>query len=259
MQYLSGREALRRAAASGKRMETERGMIIFPEDVCLRGEEISGRLHERLPEFYPATPEEAYLMAESARLYADTYGTPILVRLSREVAEGRMFLGAEERQRRGRRKKRCECGGRRPGAVPCRAFSDSGWNCRTGRGERGIIVCGPAALRVREILNGCREVQVLKLGTVWPLPEELIRDFLRGLSAALILDETRAELLTQIYAVKGKYELSCRIEPFYGEEERSDDIAGAMTALVGKRGSESFLSVVPPVERSLCGMPVLPC
>lgn len=259
MQYLTGREALRLAIQAGNRMETEEGMIVYPDhyfrERCASQEPAA----HRLPEFVPASPQEAYLMGESARLYAESYGTAILIRLVPEVAEGKMLL-------RPIRRRRIRCGYERNGrgkeqctGIPCRAFSDSGWNCVSGGGRKGIWTYGPGFLRVREILNGSAEVRILKLGTVWPFPEELICRFLQETEDILVLDETRRRILTEIYAIKGKYELRCRIHPFYGEEERADDIAGAMTALMGREAGKHFLPVVPPVERSMYGLPILPC
>lgn len=305
IQYLSGREAVRAAVTENSRMETEEGMIVFPSSLAERIISAGRCLaEERLPEFYPATPEEAYLMTQAACRYADTYSTAILVRLSPEVAEGRMGLrieksGRTEQRRRayaGERKgavysraraycaeRKCSseeiffCGGHgrenagvRKGAVsygtvlPQQAFSDSMWNRSSGSGRCGIIVRGAAYLRVCEILNGYTEVRILKLGTVWPVPEARILEFMKKIKQVLVLDETRAELLTHVYAIKGKYDLRCGVTEFHGEEQRADDIAGAIRGLLREKKYDPagepkrLLSGAPPVERSFAGLPVLP-
>lgn len=289
MRWMNGKEAVQRGAAGNKRMETEDGIIIFPSDLSeqtvRRG---TGALPHtgrcaRLPEFYPATPAEALGMARSACLYADTYRTPILIRLETEVREGRESLIPETLPKMRRRRNRTRESGRSapgserrqasetaaggrgsegsagvPHTVPGLAFSDSAWNRSTGHGDRGIIVRGPAFLRAAEILNGCRDVRILKIGTTWPVPEEKIRDFLSGVREVLVLDETREELLTGVYAVKGKYDLSCRVLSFYGEETRADDIADALKTLLGPEADRFLLNVAPPAERSLYGMPMIP-
>ncbi len=272
MQYLSGREAVRLAVAEKARMETEEGMIVFPRHLWRQSLPLRSAVRrERLPEFCPATPEEAYYMARSAGLYADTYGTAILVRLSEEVGSGRMCLSLGKRTRTERRRgeyRRREtgssmqtgteyCAGHVSRALlPGQAFSDSAWNRREGRGSAGVIVRGAAYLRLKEILNGCRELRILKLGTVWPIPEECIREYLAELRSALVLDETRTELLTHIYAVKGKYELRCRIREFHGEEQRAEDIAAALRSFLGERQASGLLWVGAPPERSLAGLPL---
>ncbi len=305
IQYLSGREAARAAVTANRRMETEEGMIVFPSSPAERSTGAGRCLaEERLPEFCPATPEEAYLMTRAACRYADTYRTAILVRLSPEVAEGRMGIrtekpGSTERRRRayvrergraaycrpeeycenrkypseeallrgrqGREKAGAQKGASGYGtALPQRVFSDSEWNRSSGSGSRGIVVRGAAYLRVCEILNGYTELRILKLGTVWPVPEERILEFMKKIRSLLVLDETRTELLTHIYAIKGKYDLRCEITEFHGEERRADDIAGALRGLLGEKkcgdgeALRRLLSGGAPVERSFAGLPVLP-
>ena len=291
MRLLNGKEAVREGAAKNRRIETEDGIIIFPSLLPetaegKRGETTGGKSgrrtsgrsvgmraelgrYRRLPEFYPATPVEALGMARSACLYADTYRTPILIRLEEEVREGREPLLPEylPKMRRRRNCPRGAAGGgstlkkrpeKMPDGIPGTAFSDSAWNRSSGCGERGIIARGPAFLRALEILNGSREVRILKIGTTWPLPEGKIREFLASVREVLVLDETREELLLPVYAVKGKYELPCSVLSFHGEESRADDIAGALRTLIGPGAERFLLRAKPPVERSLCGMPMLP-
>ena len=138
------------------------------------------------------------------------------------------------------------------------AFSDSAWNRVSGSGRRGIIVRGPAALKLQEVLNGYPAGRILRLGTPWPFPEERARDFLAGLAEVLVLDEERDRLLNAVYAVKGKYDLRIKVVPFYGEESSERDLRGSLVRFFGKDAEEQILRIGAPAERSLLGMPMLP-
>ncbi len=266
---ISGITAVRRGAGQNPRIETSEGVIIFPGSA---GQERTADLREgllrRLPEFYPSDPEEAFRMARSACLYADTYRTPILIRLAYEVRFGMMEFRTEVRtvserrrydylkDRRENRDRSC-CVREELSSLPA-AFSDSAWNRVSGRGKKGIIVRGPAYLKLSEILNGFGGCRVLKLGTSWPFPEERVRDFLIGLPECLVLDETRCGLLNSVYAVKGKYDLRGEVRPFFGEESSEEDLFSAASSFLGKEAEGKLLPVGVPAERSLAGMPFLP-
>ncbi|MBQ7535040.1 MAG: hypothetical protein IJT43_05400 [Stomatobaculum sp.] len=255
-QLVSGLSAVRLGAGRNPRMETSEGVVILPAEAGASGGvrlRDSGNRH--LPEFYPADPEEAFRMARSASLYADTYRTPILVRLDYEVRCGMAEIGPV---RPGAAEKRRDDYQHTASARLPEAFSDSAWNRVSGSGRRGIIVRGPAALKLPEILNGYPAGRILRLGTPWPFPEERVRDYLTSISEVLVLDEERDRLLTAVYAVKGKYDLHVRVHPFYGEECSERDLREALLRFLGKDAEKQLLKIGTPPERSLWGMPVLP-
>lgn len=253
---VSGLTAVKTGAGTNPWMETPEGVLILPADRAAGGAGLKDSSARHLPEFFPADPEEAFRMARSAALYADTYRTPILVRLNYEVRFGMAEIGPvrpgkAEMRRSDYSHAAASCG------LP-EAFSDSAWNRVSGSGRRGIIVRGPAALKLQEILNGYPSGRILRLGTPWPFPEERARDFLAGLSEVLVLDEERDRLLNAVYAVKGKYDLRIKVIPFYGEESSERDLRESLVRFFGKDAEEQILRIGTPSERSLFGMPMLP-
>ena len=252
---VSGLSAVKKGAGTNPWMETPDGVLILPAEAAAGSAMLKDSSARHLPEFYPADPEEAFRMARSAGLYADTYRTPILVRLDYEVRFGMAEISpvrpGKAEKRRGDYRHTVSRG------LP-EAFSDSAWNRVSGNGRRGIIVRGPAALKLQEILNGYPAGRILRLGTPWPFPEERVRDYLTGLPEVLVLDEEREALLNAVYAVKGKYDLRIRIVPFYGEESSERDLREAVVRFAGKDAEKQILRIGTPSERSLRGMPVLP-
>ena len=252
---VSGLTAVKTGAGTNPWLETSEGVMVLPAEKASGGARLKDSSTRHLAEFYPADPEEAFRMARSAALYADTYRTPILVRLDYEVRFGMAEIGPV---RPGKAEKRrgdyCHTASR---GLP-EAFSDSAWNRVSGSGRRGIIVRGPAALKLQEVLNGYPAGRILRLGTPWPFPEERARDFLAGLAEVLVLDEERDRLLNAVYAVKGKYDLRVRVVPFYGEESSERDLRESLVRFFGKDAEEHILRIGTPAERSLLGMPMLP-
>ncbi len=265
MKIMTGDAAVRAAVPGTHILDTTDGIILFP-DPGTGGRSDGGtggsavryrpRYAGHLPEFWPADAPEACEMARSARLYAETYRTPVLLRLPAEIRNSRISVIPKKRTMTELRsadyimdrKKQEEKAGRgalpgnppaapavpRKPLIPEEAFSDSSWNPIYGHGGKGIIVRGPAYRKVIRILNGYSGVRVLKIGTAWPLPESQIRRFLQSVRTALVLDDTQSELLIPVYAVKGKYELTGSIVPFEGMEDSMDDLAAAVIDLAGR-------------------------
>ena len=270
MKIMTGDAAVRASVPGTHILDTADGIILFPDAgtggstgagtgdrsgaiTCTRAVRYRPGYAGHLPEFWPADAAEACKMARSAKLYAGTYRTPVLLRLPAEIRNSRISVIPKKRtmtERRSadyimERKKQEEkaAGGTASGAVPAgpsrplipeEAFSDSSWNPIYGHGGKGIIVRGPAYRKVIRILNGYSGVRVLKIGTAWPLPESQIRRFLQSVRTALVLDDTQEELLVPVYAVKGKYELTGSIVPFEGMEDSTEDLAAAVIDLAGR-------------------------
>ena len=254
---MSGQAAAALGAGRNPAVRTGEGLLILPADGAGGGTAaMKDDFSREIPEFYPADPEEAFRMARAACLYADTYRTPILVRLAYEVRFGMAEISplreSASEKRRGDYRHESS-----PAGLP-QAFSDSSWNRISGGGRKGIVVRGPAWLKLLELLDGYSGVRVMKLGTPCPFPEERIRDFLAGLSDVLVLDEERGRLLTSVYAVKGKYDLRVQVRPFFGEENSERDLRDAAAEFLGKDAAERLLRIGVPPERSLFGMPYLP-
>ncbi len=262
MNILTGDAAVRASVPGAHILDTMDGIILFPEPGRAdRAVRYRPRYAGHLPEFWPSDAIEACKMARSARLYAETYRTPVLIRLPAEIRSTRLTSsGREKRTMTERRsadyimeRSRKEPGNNSSGnadsfgnssrgnsgrtvssPIPEEAFSDSCWNPITGHGGKGIIVRGPAYRKLVRILNGYTGVRVLKIGTAWPLPESQIRRFLQSVRTVLVIDDTQEDLLVPVYAVKGKFELTGSIVPFEGMESSTDDIASAVMDLAGR-------------------------
>ena len=253
---MSGQAAAALGAGRNPAVRTGEGLLILPADGAGGGTaSLRDDFSREIPEFYPADPEEAFRMARAACLYADTYRTPILVRLAYEVRFGMAEISPLRESTA--EKRRGDYRHESPAGLP-QAFSDSSWNRISGSGRKGIIVRGPAWLKLLEILDGYSGVRVMKLGTPCPFPEERVRDFLAGLTGVLVLDEERGRLLTSVYAVKGKYDLRVQVRPFFGEENSERDLRDAAAEFLGKEAAERLMRIGAPPERPLFGLPYLP-
>lgn len=82
-------------------------------------------------------------------------------------------------------------------------FEDWDLNRAEGEGRLGIIAPGHAYAKLKQVLeqNPPQEVRILKLGTLFPLPEKRIAGFLQGLEQVLIIEETAPYLENQVPAI----------------------------------------------------------
>ncbi|RQD65498.1 indolepyruvate ferredoxin oxidoreductase subunit alpha [Desulfonatronovibrio magnus] len=65
------------------------------------------------------------------------------------------------------------------------------WNKSWGEGKVGVIASGVSRSYLKDVLksNPAIKVKVLELGIAWPLPENTIKNFLKGLDKVVILEE----------------------------------------------------------------------
>jgi len=70
-------------------------------------------------------------------------------------------------------------------------FEDSMFNTVKGTGPYGVIAAGGIYQKLMEALGGevPQDLRILRLGTLHPLPERCIADFLRSVETALVLEE----------------------------------------------------------------------
>jgi len=269
-QYLSGREAMEKAAAGFPIQWTEEGLVVYPEEKKDMGKHSSG-YGKNIPVFFPSGPEEAAKMSYSAGIFAETYRVPVLVRGERETAESsadvlipqkRKTRYIPEKKNRENltdgRKKEADKKADYPGFIPSRAMSDSEWNRMSGSGEKAVLTAGTAWAHVMDILNGYDRMKVIKIGTVNPFPEEAVCAFLKGIREVLVLDqkETGASLPEKLYMIKGKYNLRVSITDGTSFSKTDEQISRALIRFAGEKGC--ILTGAPPAERSLAQIPFLP-
>lgn len=71
-------------------------------------------------------------------------------------------------------------------------FENSPFNAVEGAGPYGVIAAGGVYQKLKDALGGkiAHDLRILRLGTLFPLPERRIADFLHSVTAALVLEET---------------------------------------------------------------------
>lgn len=93
MKMMTGDAAVRAAITGTHILDTTDGIIVFPGSESSRRTALyRPRYAGHLPEFWPADAAEACRMARSARLYAETYRTPVLIRLPAEIRNSRITV-----------------------------------------------------------------------------------------------------------------------------------------------------------------------
>jgi indolepyruvate ferredoxin oxidoreductase alpha subunit len=84
-----------------------------------------------------------------------------------------------------------------------------------GQGSQGVLAAGFAYHKLKEVLDQSQDppLSLLHLGTLNPLPEGQIADFMRKLDAVLVLEETAPFIETQVQALAQRAGLHL---PVYG-------------------------------------------
>ena len=109
MKIMTGDAAVRASVPGTHILDTADGIILFPDAgtdgstgagtcdrsgaiTCTRAVRYRPGYAGHLPEFWPADAAEACKMARSAKLYAGTYRTPVLLRLPAEIRNSRISV-----------------------------------------------------------------------------------------------------------------------------------------------------------------------
>jgi indolepyruvate ferredoxin oxidoreductase alpha subunit len=190
------------------------GMVVITADdpfAHSSQNEQDGRLYAPaayVPMIEPTDPQEAYEMVKWALDLSEQHGTLVLIRTTTRVnhQSGLVRFGPLERAPRENNDwssvgRNYACVGptartfkaklleRIAGVVP--AMEAAPWNTVSeGEGKVGLIAAGIPAVYAREAMGrlGVR-LPLLRLGTLYPLPEKKIAAFLRGLDTVVVLEE----------------------------------------------------------------------
>lgn len=183
----------------------------------------------KLPMFEPSDPAEAKEMLIRAFVVSEQLDTPVLFRITTRVAHVKgvvekgqrhevatpamekvpakfVMLPGNARMRRQEVEKRMT-------AARQLAETMEDNQVTPGTGSRGFITSGTSYNYVKEAFP---DAPVLKLGMIWPLPEQMIRDFAASVEEVLIVEELDPFLETHIKAMG----IACRgkdIIPNQGE------------------------------------------
>jgi len=196
-----------------------------------------------LPLLEPASPAEGAAMMGAAFELSEEMGLPVVVRETRDFS-----------QQRGRVPSLSRTPSRPPtfvaqglewvslpfNVVPnhrrlherlrevAARFDHSPFNAVEGQGSLGIVAAGFAHTKLLQALpEGIpAHVNVLKLGTLYPLPEELLTTFLTGKRRVLVLEEGGAFLEERLRALAQRRGLALDIQ---GQETGHLPREGALT------------------------------
>ena len=118
----------------------------------------------------------------------------------------------------------------------------SPWNKVSGEGRIGVVASGISRAYLADALNenGWEDqVKVLELGFTWPLPENLIADFLSGCDTVLVIEELQPLLEQDLRALAQERGISVNIVgkgphlTLFGEYS-TGAVARALAAVLGK-------------------------
>lgn len=128
----------------------------------------------------------------------------------------------------------------------------SPWNRITGEGRIGVIASGISRAYLADALaeNGWEnEVKVLELGFSWPLPENLLTDFLSGCDTVLVLEELQPLLEQDLRALAQERDINVSIVgkgpdlTVFGEYS-TGAVARALASVLGKEPTCAAASAV---------------
>jgi len=125
-------------------------------------------------------------------------------------------------------------------------FDHSPFNAVEGQGSKGIVAAGFTHVKLLQALpQGIpTDVSVLKLGTLYPLPQEFLAAFLAGKGRVLVLEETEPFLEERLRALAQRRSLALDI---WGKETGHLPREGALTAeQIGAAMAEVRGEPLPP-------------
>jgi len=176
----------------------------------------------KVPVYDPSSPQEAKEMVKEAFELSETYQIPVLLRPTIRISHGKQSVKltppevidrpADFKKDPGRwaatpkyrfilHKKLNET----LSQIQERFEEDSVWNSEVGSGREGplgIITCSVSFAVLLDLLEDFdikNAVNILKIGTPYPLPQRRIADFIRRHEKVLILEETDSVIESQIF------------------------------------------------------------
>lgn len=175
----------------------------------------------KVPAYDPSTPQEAKEMVKEAFELSETYQIPVIVRPTIRVSHAKQSVklsSVNMLDRKADFKKDPE----RWAATPKYRFvlhkklnealtriqerfeDDSRWNYEvgnSGEGPFGIITCSVSFVVLMDILeelNLKKNINVLKIGTPYPLPHKRVAEFIERHKKVLVIEETDSVIESQI-------------------------------------------------------------
>jgi indolepyruvate ferredoxin oxidoreductase alpha subunit len=175
-----------------------------------------------IPMLEPSTPQEAKDMVKKAFEISERHRVPVIIRTVTRVNHQSGIVQMDEINRKEFKKvswkklneeyttlgeiaRQKKLNMLRRAADLEREFESSEFNSiRDASSETGIITSSVSylyALEALHILGLESKVKLLKLGTTYPLPKELIRSFINSLKKVLVAEELSPYLEKEVYAL----------------------------------------------------------
>jgi indolepyruvate ferredoxin oxidoreductase alpha subunit len=175
-----------------------------------------------LPMLEPSSPQEAKDMVKKAFEISERHRVPVIIRTVtrvnhqsgivkldeinrgefkkvkwKELGETYATLGSIARQKKLKMLERT--------AKLAEEFEDSEFNfARQADSDVGVVTASVAYLHTLEALNMLKlhgKINFLKLGTTFPLPKSMIKNFIKGLKKVIVVEELSPYLEKEIYAI----------------------------------------------------------
>jgi indolepyruvate ferredoxin oxidoreductase alpha subunit len=176
----------------------------------------------KVPVYDPASPQEAKDMVKEAFELSETHQIPVLLRPTIRISHGKQSVKLcppEVIERRANFRKDPARWAATPryryllhkklnetlGLIRERFEQDRLWNYEVGseqEGPLGIITCSVSFAVLQDLLDALDikgAVNILKIGTPYPLPQRRIADFIGRHTKVLILEETDSVIESQIF------------------------------------------------------------
>jgi indolepyruvate ferredoxin oxidoreductase alpha subunit len=180
-----------------------------------------------IPVLEPATPEQGYRMTRQAFRLSEACRLPVMVRFVADYTADTAPVATEPRASSNRAEFSREL---RWSALPALVVDDHAalheklkritklfdqpayraFNHCDADGPKGIIAAGHMAVRLR-LYAPHSELSIFELGTLFPLPEEQIAAFLKGLDRVYILEEVEPFIENQIRSLAQRLGLRLKI------------------------------------------------
>jgi indolepyruvate ferredoxin oxidoreductase alpha subunit len=178
------------------------------------------------------SPQEAFDMVRYAFTLSEKFMLPVVIRETRTSSAERGFVqAAAERTHTSRGTfadfqswkilpmrqldKHRDLHAKKPQVIA--EFNNAPFNPMILRGPKGVLGAGYAGAKVLRLARekGAGELSVLKLGTVYPPPEKVLRDFLSNLEAVLVAEEVQPLIEQHLRSLAHLYEIKVRV---YGKD-----------------------------------------
>lgn len=175
----------------------------------------------KIPVFDPSSPEEARDMVKDAFQVSEEFQIPVLLRPTIRISHGKQSMNLRSPQTLEKRA-HFEKDPQRWAATPRYRLAlharlnqklkeieekfehNERWNIEEGTGEStslGVIACSASFAVLMDLLEDLhlkKVMNILKIGTPYPLPQKKVRDFIQRHKKVLVLEEPDAAIETQI-------------------------------------------------------------